>query len=56
MQNWRHSDLARAFGSHLMQASHFTDEEPEAQRERRPPHWAGGRVCLAGQGPTLYNV
>lgn len=58
MQHWRHLDLARPFGNHLMQGSHFTDQEPEAQREGPAQDhtlcWC--RVCLPGRAPSIIRA
>lgn len=60
MQNWSLSDLARASGNHLVQASRFADEEPEAQREGTTQDhtlswWLSGPPKLALSTP-LCNI
>ena len=58
MQNWRLSGLARAFGNHLVQASGFTVEEPEAQtgaRLLKILHSAGGPFYRSAQYLRDHN-
>lgn len=51
MQNRRLSDLARALGNHLVQASRFKDEEPELSEERDCASQAGPSLCAISERP-----